>query len=148
MGVVKGITSTEFPARDRDEYSQVIIQMSDGTFSATLMRRDRTEPLNTIWRIDGDCLPEEFFQGTRPLYVSASYLQDNGKSLLVAAGPNEGLFCEVCFDFDLKSKVDGVVLTHRANQTIIQILSGPHEGRIVSSAECQYSILPYKGVKL
>lgn len=140
MGVVKGITSTEFPVRDRDEFTPVVLQARFGIFPATLVRRDRSNPFNTIWKIEPKHLPRKYFAEDRPLYVADSHLQQSKFTPICRAGELEGRFVDVIFDHNKPEKCEGVIVTHRGQSLIILLTTGPHEGRLVTGGECQYRI--------
>ncbi len=141
MGVVKGISSTEFPSNGRDVGQTVLLKTRWGIYPAVIVRQDRDAPFNTIWRIDRKNLPHKHFKEGVDLYVSQRSAEAKPKdSPVCEAGPHEGRFVEVVFDFDLANRCEGVIVTERRNELVIFVLTGPHARKHVTSNECQYSI--------
>ncbi|AWY08564.1 hypothetical protein HOT49_gp305 [Erwinia phage vB_EamM_Alexandra] len=145
MGVVKGITATTFPSRGRDEGQKIALKTRWGIFPATIVRQDNDHPFNEVWKIDAKNLPRRYFASTDDLYVSRQYVDDFQKrSPICAKGEDEGQFVDVVFDHDTQNKCEGVVMTHRDLLVVILLTTGPHEGRYVTSTECQYATKPRK----
>lgn len=143
MGVVKGITATTFPARGRDEGQKIALKTRWGIYPATIVRQDNDHPFNEIWKIDAKNLPRRHFSTTDDLYVSRQFLDEHPKnSPICKRGVLEGQFADITFDHDVASMCEGIILTERDLLMVILILTGPHEGRYVTSRECQYCVKP------
>lgn len=143
MGVVKGITATSFPTPGRDLGQKIALKTRWGIFPATIVRQDNDQPFNEIWKIDAKNLPRRFFSETDDLFVSRHFIEENPKrSLICEKGPHEDHFVDVVFDYDVNNKCEGVIMTARDLLIVILITTGPHEGKYVTSGECQYALKP------
>lgn len=143
MGVAKGITSTTFPSRGRDEGQKIMLTTRWGIYPATILRQDNDQPYNQILKVEAKNLPRRYFAEDEDLYVSTHHLLNYPKaSLICAKGEKEGQFVDVVFDHDTQNKCEGVVMSDRNMHVVILITTGPHEGRYVTDSECMFALKP------
>lgn len=143
MGVVKGIDANNFPAQSRDVGVKSLLETKRGNFPAVAVRRDRDEPNDVIWRIDGDTLPiamnfgsdQHAFISQRSMdsYPDEPFIRPRGKHC------DEGKTLRLCFNYDSSKHCEAVCVYDRGPFMVFHIKTGPHEGRYVSAHECQYS---------
>lgn len=143
MGVVNGIDAHNFPAQSRDVGVKSLLETPHGKYPAVAVRRDRGEPNDVIWRIDGELLPIDMHFGPdQHAYISQRSLDSYPDEAFIRA---RGKFCmegkttAICFRYNTKESCEGICVYDRGPFTVFLITTGPHEGRYVSAHECQYS---------
>lgn len=144
MGAVNGIDAHNFPAQSRDVGTKSLLETKHGKYPAVAVRRDRDEPNDVIWRIDGDLLPIDMgydenchaFVSQRVLdsYPDEAFIRHPGKSCF------EGKTMKIGFHYNTKETCKGLMVYDRGPFSVFLITTGPHEGRYISAHECQFSL--------
>lgn len=143
MGVVNGIDAHNYPAQSRDVGVKSLLETKHGKFPAVAIRRDREEPNDVIWRIDGELLPLEMNYGadqhayvsqrSMDSYPNEAFIRPRGKHCM------EGKSTLVGFRYNTKETFEATCVYDRGPFCVFLITTGIHEGRYVSAHECQYS---------
>lgn len=143
MGVVAGIDANNFPAQSRDVGVKSLLETKHGKYPAVAVRRDRDEPNDVIWRIDGELLPLDMqFGPDQHAFVSQRTLDSYPDELFIRPRGkhcDEGKIMRLCFHYDLKNTCEAICVYDRGPFMVFLVQTGPHEGRYVSAHECQYS---------
>jgi len=142
MGAVAGVDANNFPAQSRDVGVKSLLETRRGNFPAVAVRRDREDPNDVIWRIDGETLPlslnfgpdQHAFISQRVMdsYPEEEFIRERGKYCM------EGKTTRIGFHYNTKDTCEGLCVYDRGPFTVFRITSGVHEGRYVSAHECQY----------
>lgn len=141
MGAVKGIDATNFPAQSRDVGVKSLLETRRGNFPAVAVRRDRDEPNDVIWRIDGETLPLSLNFGTdQHAFISQRVMDEYPDEQFIRERPEycrEGKTTQIGFHYG-DYACEGVFVYDRGPFTVLRITSGVHEGRYISGHECQF----------
>ena len=143
MGVVQGLDWDNFPAQSRDVGVKSLLDTKHGKFPVTAIRRDREQPNNVIWRIDGELLPLDMqfgadqhafiSQHTMDAYPDEPFIRPRDKHCA------EGKETDVCFRYQTRNNCRARIVYDRGPFTVLLMLDGPHEGRYICAGECQYN---------
>lgn len=145
MGVVATVGYDFFPKQNEEALNSRVefkIQLADSktvTLRGVVVRSDAEMPFREIVRLDDDL----FDDGTTHYFDSRTFKNYPGEDGFMK--PVESTFCfegkevGVCYRYDTKNTVRGKVIFDRGPLTLIQILEGANENKIVHSGECQYT---------